>query len=84
MSVNYNDITNENLDYCVYAHINIINNKMYIGITRNINGRWANNGYNYKGCTHFYNAIQKYGWDNFKHLVLIDNISLSVAQICEQ
>lgn len=30
----------------------------------------AINGHNYKGSTHFYNAIQKYGWENFKGEIL--------------
>lgn len=48
--------------YTVYQHKNKINNKVYIGITKQIpEKRWGINGYNYKTSPHFYSAIQKYG-----------------------
>ena len=59
--------------YCIYIHINKINNKVYIGQSHNIQKRWMPS--NYKGCTKFYNAIKKYGWDNFQHKILIDNLT---------
>ena len=70
--------------WCVYAHTNIINGKQYIGITAQDNPekRWRNgNGYK-KG--YFKNAIKKYGWDNFKHEILKDDIdSLEEANYYE-
>ena len=74
-------ITQELLDYCVYAHINKLDRKMYIGITNNISNRWSAKGEAYNGCTHFYSALQKYGWDNFIHIIILDNIPFSIA--CE-
>ena len=55
----------------IYLHRNKINNKVYIGqtIQDNLNHRWKN-GKGYKTCTYFYNAILKYGWDNFEHIIL--------------
>ena len=74
-----------NGNYRVYVHINKINNKIYIGQTcQTLERRAGNNGFQYQHSCHFYNAIQKYGWDNFKHLVLIDNISLEMANIIEE
>ena len=58
--------------YCfIYMHKNKINNKVYIGYTtqKTPNDRWAN-GHGYKENQHFTRAIQKYGWDNFEHIIL--------------
>lgn len=73
-----------NTNYCVYYHRNIINNKLYIGMTKNASARWANNGSKYKQCKFFYHAIQKYGWDSFEHTILIDNISKEKACVIEK
>lgn len=57
--------------FTIYLHKNKINNKVYIGqtIQDNLNDRWKN-GLGYKTCTYFYSAIQKYGWENFEHIIL--------------
>ena len=66
--------------YKVYAHINKINNKIYIGITRQkVEKRWQK-GKGYIGCQHFFNAICKYGWDNFEHIILEDNLTEQQAK----
>lgn len=70
--------------YSVYKHENKLNHKVYIGQTNDIKRRWKNNGINYKGCPIFYNAIQKYGWDNFEHIILYDNLSQEEANYYEQ
>ena len=64
-------------NYTVYRHINKINNKQYIGITKQNppSNRWGSNGSNYKENPHFWAAIQKYGWDNFEHELLYTNLS---------
>lgn len=49
--------------------------KHYVGRTCNSQTvRAGSNGDNYKGCTVFWRAIQKYGWENFKYEVLEDDI----------
>ncbi len=69
-------------EYSVYQHINLLNNKKYIGITKqNCESRWGTNGINYKSSPHFYSAIIKYGWDNFKHEILYSNLTKEEA--CE-
>ncbi len=61
--------------FTVYMHRNKINGKKYIGITRrNPNNRWKHNGGGYS-TQYFYKDIQKYGWDNFEHIILKDNLS---------
>lgn len=70
--------------YFVYCHKNKINNKEYIGITgqSNLNKRW-NNGKGYSNCTAFDNAIKKYGWNNFEHIILCENLTREQASIME-
>ena len=70
--------------YCVYVHINKINGKMYIGQTHmKPEYRW-NGGRSYKTSTYFYNAIQKYGWDNFEHKIIASNLTLEEANSLEK
>lgn len=62
---------------CIYKHTNLIHdNYSYIGQTIcDVNHRWEN-GNGYKDCIVFYRAIQKYGWDNFSHEIIEDNIPI--------
>lgn len=65
-------------------HRNKINNKVYIGQTKQkIENRWRH-GEGYKQCTAFYSAIQKYGWDNFEHIILETNLTLEQANQLEE
>ena len=67
-------------NYTVYCHINKVNGKTYVGITSSAPElRWKN-GEGYKNCRKFYNAILKYGWDNFYHIILRNKLSLSEAE----
>ena len=64
-----------NNTYTVYMHKNKINSKVYIGITSKLPQlRWGKNGKGYKSQI-FYNAILKYGWDNFEHKILYTGLS---------
>ena len=56
------------MSYFVYIHTTP-NNKRYIGVTsRPVEMRWKY-GKGYQRNRHFYNAIEKYGWDNIDHKV---------------
>ena len=58
--------------FLVYMHRLKLDGRVYIGQTcMSLRQRSGDNGYRYKSCTKFYNAIQKYGWDNFEHIVFI-------------
>lgn len=71
--------------YTVYKHKNKINNKVYIGITiQKPQHRWGKDGNGYKQNKYFYSAIQKYGWDNFEHIILFENLEPDVAYKKEQ
>ena len=70
----------ENKKYTVYMHKNKINNKVYVGITsQKTNYRWGA-GSGYRQQPKFYNAIKKYGWDNFEHIILFENLSFEEAK----
>lgn len=72
---------NEKL-YCVYQHINKTNGKTYIGITsQKPTIRWGLKGQGYEECPYFWKAIQKYGWENFEHIILAEGLSRDEA--CE-
>ena len=62
--------------YIIYKHTNIINGKCYIGQTCQAMQERSALGSKYKnnGQKKFYNAIKKYGWGNFTHEVIEDNI----------
>lgn len=66
--------------YIVYQHISP-NNKSYIGITcqKNYKHRW-NNGKGYSNNDYFTKAINKFGWNNFKHLILFTDLSEEEAK----
>ena len=71
--------------YKVYAHITP-NNKIYIGITKSTKpeSRWGAVGQGYRSQQLFNRAIQKYGWKNIKHIILLENLSKTVADECEK
>ena len=54
--------------YVVYQHVTP-DNMYYFGQTQNVERRWSNNGAEYKK-TSLQPYIEKYGWDNIKHIVL--------------
>lgn len=71
-------------NYKIYCHTNKINHKKYIGQTcQTLAERWGAKGKRYKGQP-FYAAIEKYGWDNFEHELLFDNLSQEEANLKEQ
>lgn len=69
----------------VYMHINNINNKKYVGITKysDANQRWGSNGEGYKNSLFFEKGISQFGWDNFSHLILNDDLDYDSAQQIE-
>ncbi|MCC8068712.1 MAG: GIY-YIG nuclease family protein [Ruminococcus sp.] len=70
--------------YKIYKYTNSLNGKVYIGQTKNSLARRADNGRGYDRCPAFYNAIQKYGFDNFTVEILADNLTLEKANELEE
>lgn len=75
--------------WLIYCHLNKINGKRYIGLTKhsnNLEKRWRK-GLGYLNGHHkvFASAIEKYGWENFEHLILETDLkSLEEANAREQ
>lgn len=68
--------------YSVYVHISP-SYKIYVGITSlKPEYRW-NYGRGYCKNEHFIRAIKKYGWDNFKHIVLVSGLTKKEAEKLE-
>lgn len=71
-------------NFTVYMHINKYNGKRYIGITsKSPTERW-NNGHGYYKNKHFSDAIKKYGWGGFDHLILFSGMDKETACNVEQ
>lgn len=65
-------------EYYVYMHT-FPNDKKYIGITCCKPERRWQNGYGYAAQPYIYNAIKKYGWQNIKHEIICEGLSLEEA-----
>lgn len=69
--------------YFIYMHTSP-SGKKYIGQTcQKLSRRWRN-GIGYKKNPYFWRAIQKYGWDNFKHEMIFQCESLEEANRMEE
>lgn len=70
------------MGYTVYR-LTSPSKKVYIGITSQpVNKRW-NKGTGYKRCPAMYNAIKKYGWENIKKEILLENTTENEAKELE-
>ncbi len=58
---------------CLYRLTNMVNGRVYIGKTVNFNSRMSKHK-TLKLKTYISNAIQKYGWENFKQEKIIDDV----------
>lgn len=70
----------EDKKYTLYMHRNKVNNKVYIGITKQSLSRRFRHGEGYIHCPHFYAAIQKYGWENFETSIILTELSKDEAK----
>lgn len=73
----------EEKTFTVYIHKNKINGKIYVGQTSlKPTERWEKDGRGYR-TQFFYNAILKYGWDNFEHIIIKTGLSREEAKELE-
>lgn len=73
----------EEKTFIVYKHTSP-EGKVYIGMTcHKPIVRWRKDGSGYKNNVHFWGAIQKYGWKNFKHEILAENLGKEEAEKLE-
>ena len=69
--------------YCVYCHI-APDGRRYIGVTkRKPEKRW-NYGRGYRENQYFTRAIEKYGWCNFRHIILCEKLTRQGASELEK
>lgn len=66
--------------HIIYCHKNLLNNKLYFGITslKPIE-RWG-----YKNNKHFNRAIKYYGWDSFEHIIVKEGLPEACAKTLER
>ena len=74
----------EGLDnWCLYMHT-FPDEKKYIGISMSPFTRWKNDGSGYKDQPKMWEAIQKYGWENVKHEIILENLNEKTAKQIEK
>lgn len=75
------------LKYCVYRIRNLLNGKMYVGITKDFQFRMYQHAHpptkGSKSKYAFPSAVRKYGWECFETEILIENISYEDAKLLE-
>lgn len=64
--------------WSVYKHVSP-SGKIYVGMAKDIRHRWRGNGNGYKGGTRIWDAIQKYGWENFQHEIVASDLTFQEA-----
>lgn len=70
-------------EYCVYMHV-FPNQKRYIGITGDSPKKRWKRGKNYRNNIHLTRAVEKYGWDNIKHIIVETDLDKESAEAKER
>lgn len=70
-------------NWIVYEHVSP-SGKIYVGITNQpVKRRWKN-GLGYANSNYFFGAIIKYGWINFKHIIIAAGLGEKTAKNMEK
>lgn len=64
--------------FCVYLH-ETPDGRKYVGMTRDVPERRFKNGKGYVSNKSFYSEIERVGWDNIKHTIIAEDLTLSEA-----
>ncbi len=64
--------------YSIYCHT-FPNGKKYIGLSKDCRKRWGKDGLHYMQQSKISRAINKYGWENVKHEILVDGLTKEQA-----
>lgn len=73
-----------NRTYSVYTHKVVTDDKgpmWYVGVTKNVKKRWRPSCYK-KHCL-IGQCIEKYGWENMEHRVIVDGLDYEMARKLE-
>ena len=73
-----------NNNYKVYMYTNKVDQRRYVGVTRQSMEKRAHRGQSYRGSPYFYSAILKYGWELFQPEILADNLTKEQAAMQER
>lgn len=66
--------------YCLYIHKNLVNNKVFVGITSlEPEHRFGKDGAGYQNYSDFYSDIKTFGWENFEHIILKEKLEYREA-----
>jgi group I intron endonuclease len=72
------------MKYAIYIITNLVNAKQYVGITKDIPGRWSRHKAAKGGCPVLHAAIKKYGIENFLFTHIADAFDGEAAKSIEQ
>ena len=70
-------------EYTVYLHISPDGKRYYGATKKDVKRRWSN-GHGYKTQENFWEAIQKYGWNNIQHIIVAKGLTEDEAYWLEE
>ncbi len=72
------------MKYAIYIITNLVNAKQYVGITKDIPGRWSRHKAAKGGCPVLHSAIKKHGVENFAFTHVADAFDEEAAKMIER
>jgi group I intron endonuclease len=72
------------MKYAIYIITNLVNAKQYVGITKDMTGRWSRHKAAKGGCPVLHSAIRKHGVENFAFTHVADAFDEEAAKMIER